>query len=152
MDILNGSIISGATVNLQSLGNPDQQMILTNGLYYFELNVAELGLGVHSMNITATAPFSKSLKVTFTVTVLNRETEYKLFLNETDRTVQRSHDIYMYQTLNVSIQYSDSNGTNLNFATVKIQNTILGEQSLSLINGIFHIISIPQYWASESIQ
>lgn len=137
IDILNSSIISGATLNLQRLGSSDQQMILTNGLYYIELNIADLGLGVHALNITASAPFSKSLRVAFTITVLNRDTEYKLFLNETDRTVQRSRDIFMYQTLNVSISYSDSNGTHLNAATVKIQNSLLGEQSLTLINGIF---------------
>ncbi|MHA1339712.1 MAG: hypothetical protein ACTSRZ_06160 [Promethearchaeota archaeon] len=138
LDVLNASPIPDASVILKGTGMGDISMAYSNGNYEYQLDTGSLGVGIHSLNITATSSHSSSKTIQFIVDVKKRAVGYELYLNSLNKTASKSIEVFIFTHLNISLEYYDAfNGSDITDAQVMLKGVLPSDENLSYSNGIF---------------
>ncbi|MHA1341191.1 MAG: hypothetical protein ACTSRZ_14410 [Promethearchaeota archaeon] len=138
IDILSNMTITPATVNLTGACPSDITLSYSNGLYQCQLNTSDLGVGIFSFTIKANSTVYKQSVIYFTITVHLRDADIHLFLNSQNKTIERSIQTQLNDTINISIYFFDIGYNKIIFpATVNLTGVGSGEISLNYANGIY---------------
>jgi len=139
------SYIPGATVRLLGTGGPwvlNEDMSFNQYSAVFSSN--ELSLGNNFLTIEANKTYYEPITELINIKVIERDTELKLFLDEADKTLDKSIEMIYGNNGNISITYKDVEqlpGTHIDGATVELIG-IGGPQNLTedLPNSQYFII------------
>ncbi len=104
-----GAFIPNAMVTLN--GTSIGEIFTDNNVFNFynlTLNSTKLTVGIHFLNIIAQKENYTALTELLTINVFERNTNWMLFLNGTDKTADPSIQLYDNQLLNITISYIDS--------------------------------------------
>ncbi len=100
-----------------------------------------IGVGIHLLTINASQDNYQRQLFTFTINVLKKESNFTLYLNEEDKTIDRSITIDVFQTVNISLSYFDKFNSNNFISGASL--TVRGIGSTDLImseeNGLYQI-------------
>ncbi len=107
-------------VNL--IGNGTSLALYKNGTNYYNISIDTKGLGqgINFYTIYAEKTNYQPQSILFTIEVVEKQTTLNLFLNKTDKTLDRSIKITVGQTVNITAVYRDIDGNFLPSATIEI--------------------------------
>lgn len=136
---LSGDRIQNGSVNLINYGNFDEN---TQFHYYnFTLDVSSLNKGINFLNVYADKENYQSASLQFTIEVIEKQTKFDLFLNNQNKTLDRSIDVTIGEKVNVSFIYEDLSNNYISNASVQISgegiNKVLNE---SIVHNLYYTI------------
>jgi len=118
------SFIPGATVSLLGDGGPRvMNEDLTFNQYSVIFSSTELSLGNNFLTIEASKKYYESISKSINIKVIERETELLLFLDEVDKTLDKSIQMIYGNDGNITITYKDIEqlpSTHVDGATVEL--------------------------------
>jgi hypothetical protein len=118
-----GDFISGADVQLSGGGVPPITLSEESNYYYKIINSSDLGVGITYLTLTASKRYHTRIEFQITITVVSRDTELQLFLNDANETINKEIEIQWNENLNITIKYLDIEsipGTHIGGATVEL--------------------------------
>ncbi|MBD3349901.1 MAG: hypothetical protein GF364_00265 [Candidatus Lokiarchaeota archaeon] len=136
-DLGSGITINPATLRLQGAVPSDLYLSYENGLYNYSLNMDVLGIGTHSLTIVANASNYDQLSFQFEVTVKTRPTDYELYLDTEDKTLEKSISKPYQTTLDVAVDFFDANTSQILGANIVLQGVPGGDITLSYSGGYY---------------
>ncbi|MEJ2248208.1 MAG: hypothetical protein P8Y70_01050 [Candidatus Lokiarchaeota archaeon] len=103
------AFIPNATVTLSGtdFASRDLKENSSLGSYYMVLNSTIFGLGDTYLNLKASKKYYETREATILINVASRDTELQLFLNNDNKTLDKSQDVSYGTTLNITILYQD---------------------------------------------
>jgi hypothetical protein len=129
-------IILGASINLAGLPQSPISLMYVNGWYQTILDTKMIGVGIYTVTITAISGNYTTKSIYWTLSITQRETGLDLYLNNLNRTLERTIQIQYNMTINVSVNYFETQTNNIIIpANIVLKNTILGEFSIDFANG-----------------
>ncbi len=120
-DYITQTHISGATVELLGAYNGNFTDNIALSHYNYSLNTTLLNEGVNFLTIFAQKTGYDSKSILFTVEIIKIETKLELYLNGTEKTLDRSFELVTGADLNVTITFKNNNtGNHIDLASVRI--------------------------------
>jgi len=160
--------IAGATVELISGG--DEYVMSKHSLYdqyNISINTQTLNLGTNLLTIRASKENYSSIFVGITINVLERNTDYKIYLDGIDYTANPAIPAYPDQSINLTVSYIDSittqfisgaivdvNGSGISEPLDEVYNNYTVILDTSNLNTGFNFLTIyarKEGYASQSI-
>ncbi|MHA1293289.1 MAG: hypothetical protein ACTSQJ_11560 [Promethearchaeota archaeon] len=112
--------ISGAQINLTGPGIDKPLTEIVNN-YTTTINTSSLNQGVNFLSIYAYKHGYDPQAIRITVEIIQEQTDLRLFLNGTDKTIDKTEEINIGDHLNITITYDvSSSGAFIDSATVQI--------------------------------
>ncbi|MFX0177677.1 MAG: hypothetical protein ACFE85_15805, partial [Candidatus Hodarchaeota archaeon] len=118
-----GDFITGANVELTGGGLSPIPLSEGANQYYSIINSTVLGVGITYLTLTASKRYHTSIEFQITITVVSRDTELQLFLNDVNETIDKEIEIQWNENLNITIKYLDIESlpsTHIEGATVEL--------------------------------
>ncbi|MHA1821237.1 MAG: hypothetical protein ACTSU2_14970 [Promethearchaeota archaeon] len=137
-DNYNSSTITDASVVLKGVPSGDKTLALINGLFQYNLDADELGLGSFLLTIKANETKYQTKNIDLTITIKKRPTNYELYLNEANKTTEKIIDVDLDTIINISVNYFDAlNGSFIGHASVNLSSGELGNKNMNLLNNLY---------------
>lgn len=116
-----GNHISGATVNVssQSFARPLEEDFIYDQ-YSILLNATELGQGIDNLIVYAEKDNYKPNSIPFIFEIIERQTEYEIYINGVNKTIDPFESVTVTSTLNITVRYYDILGAYIPEATVSL--------------------------------
>ena len=133
-----GNHISGATANLigKTFSRPLQEDFI-NEQYSILLNATDLGQGIDNLVVNAEKENYKPNSIPFIFEIIERETNYEIYINGVNKTTDPFDSVLVTSILNITVKYYDILGAYIPGATVSLS----GDYSENLTE----ISSLQQY-------
>lgn len=128
-DSITKAHITTASINLIGFGTLDENVILYQ--YNITVNSGALGQGINFLTIYAEKLNYDPQSILFTIEIIEKQTRLDLFLNDINKTLDRSIEITIGESVNVTIIYEDLLNNFVSGATVEITGEKFSE-SLSM--------------------
>jgi len=157
--------ITGAIVQLEGKTSGILNENSSLGQYSVIINTTQLGIGLWFLNIRAQKNNYLTKLIPFYVNVIERPTEFKLFVNSEDKTTNNTAKIKSNQFMNITVLYQDNsskehlNGANVslsgigNFTELNNQfNFTLNSNTLGLGFFVLTIIAQLQNYTTQTFQ
>jgi hypothetical protein len=141
------SNISHAIVDINGSGISEILNPLNQG-YVLEINSSSLNIGVNYLTFTASKDNYSSKTILLKIEIKNRLTNMQLFINGTNKTVDKTAEAYWGETINIDISYQDVIlGTFIKNSNVQITGSGISE----FFNEEHDIYTISLYTSSLEI-
>jgi hypothetical protein len=116
-----GNHISGATVNVvgQTFTRPLEEDLIYDQ-YSILLNATELGQGIDNLVVNADKENYKPNSLPFIFEIIERETNYEIFINGINKTIDPFESVVVTSILNITVKYYDILGAFIPEATVSL--------------------------------
>jgi len=129
--------ISSAQINLTGSGIDQQFSEITNN-YTTKVNTSDLNQGVTFLNIYAYKDGYDPQAMRITVEIVQELTKLRLFLNGTDKTIDKTDEIDIGQKLNITVTYN-----------VSSSGAFIGEAIVKIIGGYYDDTNLTEYGGLE---
>ncbi|MHA1339711.1 MAG: hypothetical protein ACTSRZ_06155 [Promethearchaeota archaeon] len=143
-DSITPSTILGANITMQGLPAGDIQINYdgASGLYTYLLNTSDLGVGTHSLTIIAIATNYETQSFSFSIEVNRRPTNYELFLQSQNKTLDKAIEAPYNTLINISLNYRDFTNSLVEGASVTLSHPNFGSIVLSFntSNGLYYTV------------
>lgn len=137
-DTANSSWIPNANVTLAGLPGEDVTLTEEDSMYNYTLDTSDLGVGKHSLTLSAEGTFSEKIQIIIKITVQKRDSDWLLYLEDDDKTVEREIQITARELLNISLRYTELGETSsITGASVVVQGLPGGDLPLGLLNNFY---------------
>lgn len=132
-DEITPGLVYGANVTLRDgiiiLKNITKHQTLDQ--YNLTLNITIFDIGVKALTIYAFKDNYSLALLSITINVLERETEAEIYLNDLDKTIEKSISLTNGQLLNITLVLKDTSSTNfIEGATVKVYKGLVWDKDL----------------------
>ena len=146
------------------------QLNETNNQYYnITINAYELDKGINAFTIFAQLVNYKAKSINFFVEVFEESTQYQLFLNEYDKTLDPLFNLTIFENLNITIKFTDNQSQHIINASLQLigeglslsltENATLQHYSININTTqlgigvkIFNIIAQKSLYETQNIQ
>lgn len=115
-DLLTDNPLNNATVTLLEVGELDEM----NNYYYIIVNSSDLVLGINAFTIYAQLLNYTPESIFFFIEVYEKATDYQLFLNGVDSTLNPSINLEIFEPLNITVKYTDNESQHISNATLQL--------------------------------
>ena len=119
-DFVDKSHLSGANVRLTGAINKNFTENLVHEYYNVSISSNNLGPGINFLTIFAQRDGYKSESIWFTIEVVEKISNLQLFLNNINKTLDKSIEVTVGELVNISIFYNDYSGSFIDNAEVII--------------------------------
>ena len=96
------------------------QLNETNNQYSISINATDLDKGINAFTIFAQLINYKTQSINFFIEIYEKATEYKLFLNGIDLTLNPLFILTVFENLNVTVKYTDNESIHITNATLQL--------------------------------
>ncbi len=142
MNQTSSQFIQNATVQLIGLGSPkDLSEDDIYNQYNITIHTSKLSLGNNFLTLSASKKYYESISILINIEVIARETELQLYLDKTDKTLDKSIQMIYGNSGNITITYKDKEI----LPSVHISNATVELTGLGAPKNVSEDPVLPQY-------